>query len=167
MAGTTEGGRAIHGLLFLETPWIFWEAENRTACCERCGTHTEMWKQGMNPEPCDTLLSFWGLHMKCEVDGEPPVAHTHEPERAIKRAREDKAADKRMLLVFPPGNRVRYTQIIKTDMYGKPVEEEGVGLPHGIPFEVKRVDGRGAWMYCPGLSRGPGNQLIHVPWGHK
>jgi hypothetical protein len=167
MSGQTEAGRAIHGLLFVDTPWVFWEIENSTACCERCGTHTEVWKQGVDPQPCEALLAFWSLHMKCEVDGEPPIEHALEPEVKQKRLRKAAEADRRMLLVFPAGNRVKYTQIIKTDMYGKPVEEEGIGLPHGITFEVKRVDGRGAWMYCAGLSRGPGNQLIHVPWSHE
>lgn len=178
MSGTTEHGKTVHGLLFIDTPWVFWERDTRTACCERCGVVTELWDQQMTTDPGPKLLAFWNLHAQCvEGDDVPTAPKTAAHFDAVicddivdppTRKKKGPPADPRMLVIFPPMNKVKWIQIRGTDAYGKPIEVRGTGLPSGLPFEIRRVDGFGAWMYGPGFGGRPkGEGPVCVLWHHE
>lgn len=146
----TEKGRAIEGIVFQDEPWIGWEWPSRTAFCERCGEVTEVPVAFLHQEITRRLSRFHVRHRQCDGKPKPPV---EEDRRDLHARRPRVQGEPINKVVFRPGNHLVTvkTTVVEGTLHLNPA----VGVPPGIPFEVRGADPMGAWLYGPGYGMEP------------
>jgi hypothetical protein len=156
----TERGREIEGIVFQDEPWIGWEWPTRTAFCERCGEVTEVPTAFHHQSLTRKLSRFHARHMRC--DGQPKP-YVHDDRRNLHLRQPRIQGEPMNRVIFRPGNHLVTvkTTVVDGFLHHNPV----VGVPAGIPFEVRGADPMGAWLYGPGYGMGPdGLGPLRISW---
>jgi hypothetical protein len=156
----TESGRHIEGIVFQDEPWIGWEWKTRTAFCERCGEVTEVPLAFYHAGITRRLSRFHARHRGCDGTVKPYV----EDDRTDLKVGQPRIQGETInRVVFRAGNHVVTVlpRVVEGFIHYNPV----VGVPAGIPFEVRGADPMGAWLYGPGYGMDPeGMGPLRISW---